>query len=99
MIECFCLHIHELEMNLFQLMIWSSLYWQIYFQDLSCSKPELKLPSTPCSPIIDPHLSPDGTMLGYVKDSELHVLTLSNNESRQLTFGARGDVLVSLLYK
>ncbi|KAK9914483.1 hypothetical protein M0R45_038260 [Rubus argutus] len=65
----------------------------IYFQDLSCSKPELKLPSTPCSPIIDPHLSPDGAMLGYVKDSELHVLTLSNNESRQLTFGASGDVL------
>ncbi|KAL6132150.1 hypothetical protein ACLB2K_070521 [Fragaria x ananassa] len=65
----------------------------IYFQDLSCSKPELKLPSTPSSPIIDPHLSPDGTMLGYVKDSELHVLNLLCNESKQLTVGARGDVL------
>ncbi|XP_050387775.1 uncharacterized protein LOC126804055 isoform X2 [Argentina anserina] len=65
----------------------------IYIQDLSCSKPELKLPSTPSSPIIDPHLSPDGTMLGYVKDSELHVLNLLYNESKQLTFGARGDVL------
>ncbi|PRQ60395.1 putative dipeptidyl-peptidase IV transcription factor WD40-like family [Rosa chinensis] len=65
----------------------------IYFQDLSCSEPELKIPSTPSSPIIDPHLSPDGTMLGYVKDSELHVLNLLYNESKQLTSGARGGVL------
>ena len=78
-------------------MKWCAFYGQIYFQDLSCSQPELKLSSTPSSPIIDPHLSPDGTMLGYVKDSELHVMNLLYNESKQLTFGARGDVLVSLL--
>lgn len=70
------------------------LYGQIYFQDLSSSKPELKLLSTPCSPIIDPHLSPDGTMLAYVRDSELHVLYLMYNESKQLTFGAEGSALV-----
>ncbi|XP_015878462.2 uncharacterized protein LOC107414785 [Ziziphus jujuba] len=65
----------------------------IYFQDLSSLKPELKLPSTPCSPIIDPHLSPDGTMLAYVRDSELHVLNLLYNESNQLTYGAIGNTL------
>ncbi|KAF8379713.1 hypothetical protein HHK36_029158 [Tetracentron sinense] len=63
----------------------------IYFQDLSCSKPELKLPSTPCLPIIDPHLSPEGTMLSYVRDDELHVLNLLDGEPKQLTFGAKGN--------
>lgn len=65
----------------------------IYLQDFSCSNPELKLPSVPCSPIIDPHLSPDGTMVAYVRDSELHVLNLLNNESKQLTYGANGNSL------
>ncbi|XP_015573216.2 dipeptidyl aminopeptidase 4 isoform X1 [Ricinus communis] len=65
----------------------------IYFQELSSSKPELKLPSSPLSPIIDPHLSPDGTMLAYVKDSELHVLNLLYNESKQLTFGSQGNTV------
>ncbi|CAN6564784.1 unnamed protein product [Malus baccata var. baccata] len=65
----------------------------IYFQDLSSSNAELNLPRTSGSPIIDPHLSPDGTMLGYVRDCELHVLNLLYNESIQLTYGARGDVL------
>ncbi|KAI3975610.1 hypothetical protein MKX01_017523 [Papaver californicum] len=60
----------------------------IYFQGVSCSKPDLKLQCTPTSPIIDPHLSPDGTMLAYVSDSELHVLNLSNGEVKLLTAGA-----------
>ncbi|KAB2596804.1 dipeptidyl peptidase 8-like [Pyrus ussuriensis x Pyrus communis] len=65
----------------------------IYFQDLSSSNAELNLPRASGSPIIDPHLSPDGTMVGYVRDCELHVLNLLYNESIQLTYGARGDVL------
>ncbi|CAL5364559.1 unnamed protein product [Camellia sinensis] len=65
----------------------------IYFQDLSL-QPELKLISASCSPIVDPHLSPDGTMLAYVKNYELHVLNLLYNESKQLTFGTDGNVLV-----
>ncbi|KAA8540038.1 hypothetical protein F0562_026730 [Nyssa sinensis] len=64
----------------------------IYFQDLSL-QPELKLPSASFSPIIDPHLSPDGTMLAYVRDYELHVLNLLYNESKQLTFGAKGNAM------
>ncbi|PSS04455.1 Dipeptidyl aminopeptidase [Actinidia chinensis var. chinensis] len=64
----------------------------IYFQDCSL-QPELKLESASSSPIIDPHLSPDGTMLAYVRDYELHVLNLFYNESKQLTFGADGNVL------
>jgi dipeptidyl-peptidase-4 len=65
----------------------------IYFQDFSCSNPDLKLPSVSCSPVIDPHLSPDGTMVAYVRDSELHVLNLLYNESKQLTYGANGNSL------
>ncbi|KAJ9172223.1 hypothetical protein P3X46_015488 [Hevea brasiliensis] len=65
----------------------------IHFQELYSSKGELKLPSSPFSPIIDPHLSPDCTMLAYVKDSELHVLNLLYNEPKQLTHGAQGNVV------
>lgn len=62
---------------------------------MSNLKAELKLPSTPGSPIIDPRLSPDGSMIAYVKDYELHVLNLLSNESKQLTYGAKENVLVS----
>ncbi|GAB4826219.1 hypothetical protein Ancab_009084 [Ancistrocladus abbreviatus] len=65
----------------------------IYLQDLTSQKPDLKLQTTPCSPIIDPHLSPDGTMLAFVRDYELRVLDLLYNEEKQLTFGSRGNVL------
>lgn len=71
------------------------IYGQIFFQNLS-SQPELKLPSAPASPIIDPHLSPDGTMLAYVRDHELHVLDLLQNESKQITSGADGNTSVSV---
>ncbi|KAL0382439.1 UNVERIFIED_CONTAM: Dipeptidyl aminopeptidase 4 [Sesamum calycinum] len=59
----------------------------IYIQD-TASQPELKLQSASCSTIIDPHVSPDGTMLAYVRDNELHVLNLLYNMSKQLTVGA-----------
>lgn len=72
---------------------------QIYFQDLCCSKPELKLSSSPLSPVIDPHLSLDGTMIAYVRDNELHVMNLLSNEQKQLTHGAKGDTMVSSNYK
>ncbi|GJN34280.1 hypothetical protein PR202_gb22929 [Eleusine coracana subsp. coracana] len=39
----------------------------VYFQDLCGSEPELKLPSTPSSPIIDPHLSPNGSMIAFTR--------------------------------
>ncbi|KAJ3692290.1 hypothetical protein LUZ60_012640 [Juncus effusus] len=60
----------------------------VYFQDLCGSEPELKLPSTGDSPIIDPHLSPDGNMIAFVQKDELHVHYLCDGETRQLTFGA-----------
>ncbi|XP_011006352.1 PREDICTED: dipeptidyl peptidase 9-like [Populus euphratica] len=65
----------------------------IYLQELYSPKPELKLPSSSSSPIIDPHISPDGTMLAYVRDSELHVLNFLFNESKQLTHGAQGNTV------
>ncbi|CAO2045522.1 unnamed protein product [Urochloa humidicola] len=61
----------------------------VYFQDLSGSEPVMKLQSSPASPIIDPLLSPNGSMIAYVKDDELHTLGFSNGETKQLTFGAR----------
>ncbi|KAK1421448.1 hypothetical protein QVD17_23788 [Tagetes erecta] len=60
----------------------------IYFMDHSL-QPQLKLPSG-SSPIIDPHLSPDGTMLAYVRNHELHALDLLYNKSKRLTSGANG---------
>ncbi|CAA0812995.1 prolyl oligopeptidase family protein [Striga hermonthica] len=59
----------------------------IYTQDIG-DKPQLRLPCESDSPIIDPHVSPDGTMLGYVRDNELHVLNFLYNTSKQLTEGA-----------
>ena len=66
-------------------------------QEIGSSKSENMLRSTADSPIIDPHLSPDGNMLAYVKDTELHVLNLSSGEVKQLTFGAKGNSKVTLL--
>lgn len=63
----------------------------VYFQDLAGSEPELKLSSEDGSPVIDPHLSPDGGKLAFVRDDELFVLNLSGGEPMQLTFGARGS--------
>jgi len=37
---------------------------------------------------IDPHLSPDGSMVAFVKDDELWVLPVSGGEPRKLTRGA-----------
>ncbi|KAG6491454.1 hypothetical protein ZIOFF_052805 [Zingiber officinale] len=56
--------------------------------EISGLEPELKLTCCASSPIIDPHLPPDGSMLAYVRDDELHVLNPSGGEPKQLTFGA-----------
>lgn len=61
----------------------------IYFMDRSL-QPQLKLPSD-SFPIVDPHLSPDGTMLAYVRNNELHALDLLYNRSKRLTSGANGS--------
>lgn len=66
---------------------------QIYVQD-SDAEPELKLPTYSCLPIIDPRVSPDGSMLAYVRDDELHVFNFLDNMSKELTSGANGDSLV-----
>ncbi|XP_057951600.1 uncharacterized protein LOC131146203 [Malania oleifera] len=59
----------------------------VYFQELSGSS-ELRIESASFSPVIDPHLSPDGTMLAYIRDYELHVIHILYNDPKQLTFGA-----------
>ena len=37
-----------------------------------------------------PRMSPDGTLVAYVADAELYVVSADGGASRQLTFGARG---------
>ncbi|KAJ8476571.1 hypothetical protein OPV22_020298 [Ensete ventricosum] len=64
-------------------------------EEICGSEPELKLPSCAGSPIIDPHLSPDRIMLAYVKDDELHVLSLSQGKPKQLTFCCKNKWKVS----
>ncbi|WVZ80259.1 hypothetical protein U9M48_027751 [Paspalum notatum var. saurae] len=61
----------------------------VYFQDFCGSEPELKLKGSPSSSIIDPHLSPCGCMIAFIKDDELYSLEFSDGEIRQLSFGAR----------
>jgi dipeptidyl-peptidase-4 len=42
------------------------------------------------TPILDPKLSPDGTLVAYVQDCELYCIsTIPSSEPRQLTFDAR----------
>ncbi|KAL5225401.1 hypothetical protein ABZP36_012040 [Zizania latifolia] len=43
-------------------------------QDLSGTEPVFKLPSSPTSPIVDPHLSPDVSMIAYVRGDDLHTV-------------------------
>jgi len=47
------------------------------------------LPSSP-QPALDPHLSPDGAWVAYVRDAEVSVVAANGGEPRQLTDGARG---------
>ncbi|PKA63946.1 putative glutamyl endopeptidase, chloroplastic [Apostasia shenzhenica] len=61
----------------------------VYFQDIYGLEPDVKLWSSPDSPIIDPHLSPDGNMVAYVKNDELFVLDLLGGEAKMLTSGAK----------
>ena len=40
-------------------------------------------------PVLDPQNSPDGALIAYVQEMELHLIELANGEQRQLTCGAR----------
>ncbi|GLJ11548.1 hypothetical protein SUGI_0170550 [Cryptomeria japonica] len=62
----------------------------IYVQDLPGMELLLRLESKPSSPLLDPQLSPDGCMIAYVQDDEIHVLSVTGGEPKQITFGARG---------
>lgn len=70
---------------------------QVYVQDGPGAEPRLRVPSAPGAPILDPQLSPDGTMLAYVQSDELFVTPATSGEPQQLTFGAGGQGKVSLL--
>ena len=61
----------------------------VYVQEGREGKLELIVPAGEF-PILDPHLSPDGKKLAFVRDAEVYVVNLPNTEPRQLTRGARG---------
>lgn len=69
---------------------------QIYSQT-NADNSELLVPNVSGLPIIDPHLSPDGTRLAYVRDNELHMLNLIYNVSKQLTTEAN-ETIVSMSF-
>ena len=49
----------------------------------------MKIYGSPSSPILDPTVSPDGSMIAYVREEELFVASLRCGEPKQITFGAR----------
>ena len=70
----------------------------VYLKDGEDASARLVVSSSDAGPIQDPQLSPDGTQVAYVQDSEVYVVPVSGGESgsvelaepRQLTHGARG---------
>lgn len=49
-----------------------------------------ELPAAEGKPIIDPHFSPDGSMVSYVQDGEIYVLDLDGSQPLQVTQGVNG---------
>ncbi len=49
-----------------------------------------KVLATAEGPVLDPSLSPDGTLVAFVRDGELHVAEAVGGRARQVTSGARG---------
>jgi len=48
-----------------------------------------ELPAADGKPVIDPHFSPDGSMVSYVQDDEIYVVDLNSGQPEQVTRGAR----------
>ncbi len=41
-------------------------------------------------PVLNPTLSPDGSMIAFVRDAEIYVVPVQGGDPTQITFGARG---------
>ena len=52
--------------------------------------PARLLVSSDSGSILNPQLSPDGSMVAFVRDAELYVASVDGGETRQITHGARG---------
>ncbi len=52
--------------------------------------PARLLVSSEAGPIINPQISPDGSMIAFVRDAELYVRSVESGEILQITHGARG---------
>jgi dipeptidyl-peptidase-4 len=61
----------------------------IYVQD-GPDAPLRKIVDSGGVPALNPHFSPDGSLVAYVQDSELYVVSADGGSPRQLTSGARG---------
>lgn len=49
-----------------------------------------KVVGTDEGPVLEPTLSPDGTLVAFVRDDELHVAAVAGGPAREVTTGARG---------
>ena len=61
----------------------------VYLKD-GIDSPARLLVSSDSGSILDPQLSPDGSMVAFVRDAELYVASVDGGETRQITHGARG---------
>eukprot|EP00850_Spirogloea_muscicola_P018383 SM000168S02582 [mRNA] locus=s168:76880:80379:- [translate_table: standard] len=63
----------------------------VFVQDGLGGEFRLRIPASPAAPILDPQLSPDGSMIAFVMDDELHVISASIGEPVQLTHGGKAQ--------
>ena len=61
----------------------------VYLKD-GIDSPARLLVSSESGPVINPQLSPDGSVVAFVRDAELHVASVDGGEILQITHGARG---------
>ena len=61
----------------------------VYLKD-GIDSPSRLLVSSESGPVINPQLSPDGSVVAFVRDAELHIAPVNGGEPRQITQGARG---------
>lgn len=65
--------------------------FQIYVQDGVGAELRLRVASSAECPILDPQMAPDGSAIAFVRSDELHVVSATTGEVRQLTFGGKSS--------
>ena len=61
----------------------------VYIKD-GAESPARLVVSPSEGPVLDPRLSPDGALIGFVRDAEVYTVSTDSGEPRRLTSGAEG---------